>query len=314
MTLATIERNTHVARRVDVREHFAIGNQYENRVLLPGLAKPLMQFMVKQVERRRQSNAAKSINHFLFDGLGGLCRKIKEGAASWEALRIIYNYEDQGSFVDRFWIRHMRNAQAVRNRKRIIVSELHDQCVDVIARKGTVKIISLASGSAQAVFEALKGLPPESIEVLLIDFDPAAGPYALEMARQCGLESRVNFKQGNLLKFDRAIMIGNFKPDIIEMAGLLDYLGDDKAVKLMQKIYAVLPEGGQFVTCHIHDNTERDFMTQVIEWGRDDGKQQPMLYRTRQELVELVREAGFTMMTVFVEPHHIHSVVVAKKI
>src|SRR3989344_4342330 len=31
-------------------------------------------------------------NTFWFDGLGPLCRKIKDGAASWRALDVIYNW------------------------------------------------------------------------------------------------------------------------------------------------------------------------------------------------------------------------------
>jgi hypothetical protein len=306
---------TTVALPVDIRRRQGktLGVPQEHRTLPALLATPFRWLMVNQVRRRRAQKRTLIVNHTLFDGLGGLCRNIKEGAASWQALDIIYNYTGQGSFVDWFWIGHMLNAQAVRNRKRIIVSELHKRCADIIASRGSVKILSLASGSAQAVFEALAGLPPHAVEVLLIDFDRKAGPYALELAKRNGFEGRVTFKAGNLLKFERPIMTGNFVPDIVEMAGLLDYLHDGEAVELIRKIRGVLPDHGMFVTCHIHDNAERAFMTEIIGWGLDDGKQRPMLYRTPQELTDLLRAAGFTIMTVFVEPHRIHSVVVAEK-
>lgn len=303
------------ASRVDIRGglYSTDGVPFEYRVVPSLLAMPLMRLMVSQVQYWRSAKQIEGVNHPLFDGLGGLCRKIKEGAASWRALDIIYNYQQQGSFIDRFWIRHMRNAQAVRNRKRIIVEQLRKLCTDAIARKGKVRILSLASGSAQAVFEALDGFPKEAVEILLIDFDKAAGPYTLQEAKRYGLEERVRFKQGNLLKFSRPIMMGNFTPDVIEMAGLLDYLRDEEAIQLMRRIHSVLPESAHFVTCHIHDNLERDFMTEVIEWGRDDGKQRPMLYRSQREFIELLEAAGFQAITLFAEPHHIHSVAVAEK-
>src|ERR1700733_3888212 len=149
-------------RGVDIREQpqsTVAGVRHEHRTLPAFLAAPLRRMMVNHVRQIKQSKKANGINHPLFDGLGEFCRKIKEGAASWQALDIIYNYHGQGSLVDRFWIGHMLNAQAVRNRKRIIVEELHARCADIILRKGMVRVLSLASGSAQAVFESLVGLP-----------------------------------------------------------------------------------------------------------------------------------------------------------
>lgn len=312
MTLVEF-REPIAASPISIEEKFSGGIGYEANEVPSWFIEPLMRLMVNQVRLRRMNGSAGGINHTLFDGLGKLCREIKEGAASWKALDIIYNYRDNGSIIDRFWIRRMKNAQAVRNRKRDIVTQLREFCRATIDRKGSVKILSLASGSAQAVFEALEGFSDRDVEALLIDFDKAAGPYARELARRYGFQDRVTFKQGNLLKFDRPVMIGEFRPDVIEMAGLLDYLQDEEAVTLMRRIHGVLPKGGRFITCHIHDNPERDFMTEVIEWGRDDGKQRPMLYRTRNQLLSLIREAGFNVITLFVEPHRIHSVAVAEK-
>jgi len=275
------------------------------------LAAPLMRFMVESVRLKRSFGQVLSTNHVLFDGLGEGCRKIKEGAASWRALEIIYNHKGS-SLADWFWIGFMRNAQAVRNRKRIIVRKLRMKALEIARRKGNVKVLSLASGSAQAVFEALKNFS-FPLEVKLIDIDKEAGEYALKLSHEYRLGSVVSFMRGNMLKFDKPVLLQDFRPDIIEMAGLLDYLRDDEAVALIKRIYAQLPPGGTFITCHIHDNPERDFMTEVINWGRDDGRQRPMLYRTQDELVKLVHEGGFNTIVVYVEKHEIHSVAVAQK-
>ncbi|HVU75902.1 MAG TPA: class I SAM-dependent methyltransferase family protein, partial [Candidatus Paceibacterota bacterium] len=194
---------------------------------------------------------------------------------------------------------------------RIIVSELRLRALDVAKRKGMVKVLSLASGSAQAVFEALAHFP-YPVEILLVDADKKAGPYASSLARKHGLDQSVRFKAGNLLKFDRAVIIGDFRPDIVEMAGLLDYLRDDKAIDVIRRIRALLEDGGTFITCHIHDNPERSFMCEIIDWGREGRKEPPMLYRTRQELAQLIVRGGFMSPSILTEAHHIHSVAIAR--
>jgi hypothetical protein len=307
MNIATV-----LSPAADVRYLEFAGAGVETRYLPMMLARPIMDMMVRSVRKRRTEGSTLAVNHVLFDGWGKFCAMIRKGAASWQALNIIYNYDGQGSLLDRLWIGHMRNAQAVRNRKRIITQVIHEMAASAAKRGKIFRLLSLASGSAQPAIEGLSDVSTP-VEMLLIDFDRSAGPYAMKIAKKYGLENAVNFKPGNLFKFDRKVLLNGFDPDTIEIAGFFDYLRDEEAVLLLRRIYEVLPSGGHLITCHIHDNVERPFMTDVIEWGRDDGKQRPMLYRTREELVRLVQAGGFNSMTVITEPHQIHSVVVARR-
>ncbi|MFA7310173.1 MAG: class I SAM-dependent methyltransferase family protein [Candidatus Paceibacterota bacterium] len=304
---------TAVIYRSAAPAHVVGENGTDEYVLWPmRFASPLMRYMVNSVRQRRGSSGELQTNHLLFDGLGPLCRKIKEGAASWQALDIIYNYRGEGSLVDKLWIGYMRNAQAVRNRKRIISAELRELAIETAMRNGSVKVLSLASGSAQAVFEALANFP-YPIEIMLIDFDRDAGPYAKCLAQVHGLSDVATFKTGNVMKFDRKVLLGEFQPDIIEMAGLLDYLREDEAIAIIGRVHALLPPDGAFITCHIHDNPEREFMSEIIDWGREGTRQRPMLYRSHHELVELVRKGGFDKLVIYTERHAIHSVAIARK-
>lgn len=251
-------------------------------------------------------------NSLWYDGLGKKCRRIKEGAASWRALDIIYHfpdYQEKQGAIDTFWI-NMRNAQAVRNRFKIIQEEIFNAIVECAGSKKpteSIRILSLASGSAQGVLNAvseymLNGL---RVEILLIDIDGMAGEYVKREAQKLSVPN-VEFIQGDIFKFES--YLADFKPDIIEMLGFLDYLKDPLAIRLIRRIKKKLKVNGFFFTCHIHNNSERDFLYNVVNWGRDPH----MLYRSAEKLDELVEMGGFSDRFVITEPHGIHSILRAR--
>ena len=284
---------------------------YEEVRCLYVLALPLMWVLVRWVKFKRRYGLINEVNTILYDGLGKSCRAIKEGAASWKALEVIYNYKfgkKLSTIVDDFWI-GMRNAQAVRNRLKILKHELWATANEIAKHNKEVRILSLAAGSAEGVFQVASRLKQSGypFSIVLIDVDKDAIEFVLKEAQRLGLSENVHAEVGNVLSFQK--QIGNFRPNVIEMAGLLDYLNDGIAKMLIRQIQKILPEGGYFLTCHIHKNAEREFLTEVIGWGKDP----VMLYRTRQELEDVVREGNFNTMTIITEPHSIHSVVIAQK-
>ena len=254
-------------------------------------------------------------NTFWFDGLGKACRKIKEGAATWRALEVIYNYKksnERFGFIDNFWV-NMRNAQAVRNRFTLIQRELRGALLECARAKRSgepVRILSLASGSAQGVLDTVAKLTAEGydISVLLIDIDKEVESHVRRITQTLGLSEKVVFRSGNVLRFEQHLR--SFRPDVVEMLGFLDYLENKTARWLMGRVKKILPSGGFFFTCHIHDNPERDFLFNVVNWGRDPF----MLYRSPEEFDVLVWESGFTHRKLITEPHQIHSLICARVI
>ncbi|PIR86429.1 hypothetical protein COU13_00905 [Candidatus Kaiserbacteria bacterium CG10_big_fil_rev_8_21_14_0_10_43_70] len=254
-----------------------------------------------------------AINCWYVDGLSKNSRRVKEGSAKWQALDACYNFshgEGKNWFtrtLDMFWM-NVRNAQAVRNRLIIAREEL---CRAIINQANNspnreVKILSLAAGSAQAVIEALSALRRSQnvhIRAVLIDQDETALAHAEALARDCGVADLVETRLGDVLFFDR--ILGEFRPDIIEMMGLMDYLRDKLAVQLLRKIYRYLPEGGSFLTCHIHPNSEAYFLRQVVDWK--------MLYRTVGQFEDILVGGGFLDLSFRTERHNIHTVAIATK-
>lgn len=252
-------------------------------------------------------------NVWFVDGISSNSRRVKDGARKWNALDAVYNFTDgEGSNVliraaDDFWMR-VRSAQAVRNRLLIVKREMISAISKVSkasGRNSPVRILSIAAGSGQAVIEAVEELQKVGIvcEILFFDCDESALEHSLVLAEEHGI-TNVSIYKGDAPLFDRALH--GFQPDIIEMCGLMDYLRTSLAVALVKKIHRYLKQDGFFITCHIHPNSERYFLYQVVNWG--------MLYRTRGELYDILVDGGFLGAKLYTEPHRIHSVAVSQKL
>lgn len=287
---------------------------YECVVLRYRLALPLMNLIGWYVDRKKRRHRARhnrkpERNFWLVDGISINSRRMKDGAARWPALNTCYNFRaGQGQTlsarrIDSWWM-NIRNAQAVRNRLKIAKCELH-KAIEASAKPGQpVRILSLAAGTAQGVIEVAAECNKVGVEtaITLMDTDPSALRYASELAQSYGLE--ITTIEGDVLSFAR--YIGNFKADIVEMMGLIDYLSDTIVKGLIRRVHRYLDAGGYFFTCHVHPNGEAYFLEHVVDWC--------MLYRTFSELQNLVAAGGFSDVTLITEPHGIHSVAVAQKI
>jgi len=253
-------------------------------------------------------------NVWFIDGLSINSRRVKEGQARWGALNAVYNFNGgEGSntiirLIDTWWL-NIRNAQAVRNRLKIVKKLLTQSILQAYIRHGRdrkIRIMSLAAGSAQAVLEvAFELLTKEGIEVeiLLIDHDPSAVAEMKERCQVLGLEKHTIIKRGLVEKFDRHLH--GFQPDIIEMCGYMDYFSQESMTTLSRRIKDHLPDDGVFLTCHVHPNHEAYFLQYVVNWW--------MWYKTLDEFKAILSDSGYTNVRYETEVHKIHTVAMAKK-
>jgi SAM-dependent methyltransferase len=247
-------------------------------------------------------------NFYFFDGISKNCREIKENAAKWKALNIVYNYQkgSENIFAD-FW-HDLRSSQATRNRLKLVKNLLLKNIKEISNRNEEVRMISIASGSAQGVIETIAKAKEKGIlvEGILIDLDPTALEYSKKLAQEMGVKNQLTFVNK---KASAIIEIGkDFKPNLIEMVGFLEYRPFDKAVKLVTSIYQVLEKGGVFLVSQIAPNAESLFLREVINW--------PMIYRKLDELAKILSLSGFSLdnCIFYQEPLKIHYVGECKKI
>lgn len=276
--------------------------------------------LVKSAKERKKEWKVPNTNTLFFDGLSRPLRAIKDGAASWRALDLIYNYFEEYRYfhpeyypnglgtIERlladFWI-GMMNAQAVRNRRKYVADQLAGRIKEVFGKEGVVRIFSIASGSAQAVFEAIlkSGVPQASIRIKLLDIDQTALDYSYALAEKMGLKIRIDLVRLETKQAER--IIRDFNPHIIEMVGFLDYRPDERAVELFKRIHSSLMVGGYFVTANVCPNAEMGFLKWIINWK--------MIYRSRKVLEKLLKEGEFNDCDVFLEPQKIHAIAIARR-
>lgn len=251
------------------------------------------------------------INTFWFDGISQKCRKVKENATSWRALDIIYNHKPgidkslEGRVTD-FW-NGVRNIKAVRNRLRLMKKQLKENIQKLSKNEKEVRLLSIASGSAQGVIEVMKELKAKGIFVkaIFLDLDPSAIEYSRKLAREAGLINQITFINKSTRELTQ---IGRgFRPHIVELCGFLEYRPDEKAIDLLKRIYEILSPGGVLLTSNISPNPEMFFSYWVGNW--------PMIYRWPEKLSEIILKAGFGSRNCLIiqEPLRIHNVAVCKK-
>ncbi|MFA4941916.1 MAG: class I SAM-dependent methyltransferase [Patescibacteria group bacterium] len=253
------------------------------------------------------------ISSFFVDRFSRFNHQSKFGATGWLSLNIFYNYWEKiypqlgknfESFITRFWIEKMANRQAVTNRFKIVVNLLVE-AFEKFGHEPEIRIVSVASGSAQAVIAAILRCPHLNIKAVLLDPNKAALEQARKNAEEAGLLGHFTFVRGTYKKLDGICQ--EFSPRIIEMVGLLDYLDEAKAVGLIAEIRHCLPEGGMFLTCNVRNNPERIFLRWVLLWS--------MIYRSEKVFSSLFLKAGFTpgQIRIFYEPFRIHGVGLCQK-
>jgi hypothetical protein len=286
---------------------------YENCAWPYVLSLPFMWFitftvMIKKRIYKILGMGTPKTNSIFFDGLGVESRKVKDYATTWKAMEIVYNhpYPQRWTFrgmIDEFYWFGL-NCQSLRNRLKLIKDELRI-AISKVDNGEDVRLISLACGSAESVLEVMAEFKAKGkiIKAILLDIDPEALERAKKVAEHYGLQKQITIHQGST--YDIVEIAKDFKPQIVEMMGFLDYIKQEEAISLVSKIYEALEINGYLITCNISPNIEQHFLHWVINW--------PMVYRTPQEFSEVAEKSGFKNYRLIYEPLKVHGLLVAQK-
>jgi len=276
---------------------------------------------IKKIICKKIFGRLPKINSIFFDGACEYLSNNKDinapmlaklSAGSDRSMELVYKYRFRrptkkwndwlAARVSDFW-QDMRNCRALRNRLKIARQILH-QSVAQFDKNSEIRVISLACGSAEAVLEVIARYKKAGVlvKVILIDLDPASLEKAENNAKKLGVSDQVQIVRDNAL---HAKIFADFKPHIIEMFGLMEYLGDQSANCIFKDVHEILEEKGIFLTSCISPNMEEWFVKVVINWT--------MIYRAKEDLATLAEKAGFTKCEVYVEPVGVHNVIKVTK-
>jgi SAM-dependent methyltransferase len=243
-------------------------------------------------------------NFALLDGLSAQGRTIRDNAGSWRAMEAVYDFVPRGEgntygrIVD-FLAMNLRQAQAARNRLRLVTQVLLLEVAGQRVRHKSVRILSLAAGSGRGVIEVMRQAKTRGIrvEALLVDLDPYALAYAQMLARRAGVNEQLSVCFGDVWDFPR--LVGTYHAHIVEMIGLCEYLDDDETRQLFRMVREHLSPDGCFITSQ-NAGGEGFFLRNVANWH--------MRFRQAEHLKDLLTETGFNEVSTATEPQHIQHV------
>lgn len=245
--------------------------------------------------------------HSYFDGRSKSMAFLNANITRWEALAFIYKRATVDDENDpehaNFWY-GMTQGAAVRNRFRMVLEVLRSVIRERYqTTNDTVILVSIACGSAAASLEAAadanaQGIP---IEVHLVDKDEAALAHAKAVAEQLGIENLVHYYHESARVF---LERGNVRPDIVEVAGLLDYFTAEAFGRLCGAIHAALKTGGTLVATNVAQHWHQAFLVIVMGWK--------MIHRSRRTFKSLLGQ-HFHSVQVVTDPLGGHHLGICKK-
>lgn len=179
-------------------------------------------------------------------------------------------------------------------------------------------MVSIGCGTAQPMFEIARDLKFMGIkpELMLVDQDPIALAFALELARQRGLSDHVEIHCTRL--FDRrsrpvdiAKILNGRTPLLIEDTGLREYLPDTMYRTLTSNSWKALAASGLLVSGNMNANRpQAEVLNGLIGW-------QPKVFvRTLEQAAALHVKAGIELseLQACVTKDGVYTVYVAEKV
>lgn len=248
-------------------------------------------------------------NTFWVDGISPICREVKDTAKGWRAVDILYNYEFgkrtglEGKIAD-FWL-DMLNAQAMRNRLKLVKQCLKEEIERLQKEKSDIKILSVASGSAQGVIDVLQEFKQKGlfIKVILLDLDPSALEHSKVLARKAGVIEQIKYVNKSARELEEVAK--GFNPDIIEIVGFLEYRPQESTIRLVKRSHRLLAPNGVLLTSSVSPNIESLFLHHVVNW--------PMIHRSLKQFINALIKGGFTEFKIIYEPLKIQKIAVCRK-
>lgn len=184
-------------------------------------------------------------------------------------------------------------AIAVRGRKDVIKQRLSELLDAPGASSRPARILSIAAGPAQEVFELLEERHevPRPLEIVLFDQDKRALSYSYARLKRAAdrFDGRVTLLHlhdsiKHLLR-GAEVFDGHGTFDAVYSSGLFDYLQRPTAVSLCRTLYSLVSPGGTLYVGNMVPSCQtRWVMEHHLDWY--------LVYRERSEILDFARQAA----------------------
>ena len=213
------------------------------------------------------------------------------------------------AFADLFWHHCVSQPKALRNRLKIVESNLEKEILRLANNQGNITILTIGGGSSRGIVQCLNRFQKNNlnceIKVINIDKSQRAIDLSKEIAENFNLHESFEWIRDDArnIKF----LVSKNSVDIVEMVGLLDYFSDEKGVEVVKQIYNVLKQKGLFIVGNVYPNVEMSFIRRS-GWPE-------MYYRMPEDLSRILINSGFSenKEEIIYEPLKSHIIALIRK-
>ncbi|HWE23746.1 MAG TPA: hypothetical protein VG496_07370 [Myxococcales bacterium] len=213
----------------------------------------------------------------------------------YELMRFIYErtFEGANLFAKAISLVFVQSsaARAVWYRKELVKRRLRDL---IDSRRKPLRILSIAAGAAQELYELVQELRdlPTQVEIVLFEQDKGALAYAYRRLKPLvdahwGAKAKVVYLHESIKRLlgDPELFTPFGRFDLIYCVGLFDYLRQTTAVQLARNLHARLETGGcALIANMVPENPDRWVMECHLDWQ--------LIYRSHAELLEIGERAA----------------------
>ena len=217
----------------------------------------------------------------------------------WRSMRISYDAKPR-QWADKLLVGMGAMPMALRNRRRLAGAWLA-RLIDAIDAE-SVHVVGLGAGPGQITIDALLSAKSRA-HATLIDRSAEAFEHGRGLADEAGLSDRVEYIQGDVVDIEEIL---DDPPDVVTMLGLCEHLTDEQIVSIATAMGRVMPSGAAILVNSLSKahGTDR-FFRRVFGLH--------MIYRTADEIRELMASAGFVDFVSHREPLGVYHVLVGHR-
>jgi predicted RNA methylase len=217
----------------------------------------------------------------------------------WRSMVISYEGRPR-KLADRVLVKGGSMPMALRNRRRLAARVLAD-LIDGCARE-PVHVLCLGAGPGHIITDAMLHARRRS-RATLVDLSGEAFEYGRRLAAHKGLADRVRYVQGDVRRVREVL---DSPPDVVKMVGICEYLSDSQISDIAAAVAAVMAAGAAVVFNSLSraHGTDR-FFRRVLGLH--------MNYRSPEDLMRMMRLAGFGDFVSHPEPLGVYHVVMGRR-
>ncbi len=222
-------------------------------------------------------------------------------------------YYGIGQVID-FILLHLPAVKATRARKTNIIRILSEEIRNRKKEGQVTRIMDVACGAGRYLAEVDAAVNQEGVEIIGVDYDLKSLKLGQSIAQTYGIsEKSLRFLKGNVFRLEHLRRLGNkieWRPNIILISGLIEYLDDEKARYALRQIYEGLEKGGLFLFFSQQSNPSRKLMERVCTTSAGAWI---LYYRQPDVLSKWLMEAGFQQINFSVDMWKMYNQFLVKK-